>query len=400
MGSRRFAVILLVAGILLAGGRNAPAASDPFGIIVSIPEEVTAREFSSLRGLATFFSPGVFSQFLSTYDVEDSVLFNFSLRGVRGQAFFPDSSSTLFVSIPGARITTVIEGDGREDSAARLRALLLSQSFNDLLGQGAVRTTPTDPVAGNPGSLMGQMVASDFNRALSVAVGMQPGGGLGFGVGFGFSQFTARGGVRSSTTSLPLNHTFTLSTQDQLEVDVPITWIQTGGANAYAAQLGLMWRRQVTEDWILQPAIRVGLLNSDDMGTSAGLYQVGLTSVYRFALPWSGMRLIVANQITHATSFVNGLSDYSTNYAQTNTVFRNGLALSIPVGFQVMGRALQANVFAIDTRYTGDPVFIRHYQEFGAFVGLGGASRGQAGFTILTGDRGTRGFSLRAAWQF
>ena len=323
----------------------------------------------------------------------------FSLRGVQGTASFAVGSTNLVVVIPGARINiTFFSGTaGRDTAVAQFRAWLLTQSgpLNDLLAQTAVRTTPTDPVAGNPGSLMGQMVAADYSRAMFAALGL----GRGAGIGFGYSQFTARGGVTARTSGVPINWTFELSPQDELEVDGALSWTTTGGASAYGGHLGLLWRRQMSPNWTLQPALRVGVVNAPDFGASSGLYQIGITSTYRFALPWN-MRMIVGNQITHANTYTVGFTDHGTNYAQTNTMFRNGIAITRPLGFEALGEVLHGTFFVIDTRYIGDPVFIRNYQEIGAFVGAGANSRAQAGVTFLTGDRGTRGFSLRAAWQF
>lgn len=360
------------------------------------------RGFRTATGIPDSLTEASLMALLSGYQGYEPLTAQFSMRGVTGTATFEVEGNILTVIIPRTGISMSFDGgSSRDDAVAQFRAWLLAQSgtLNDMIARIAVRSTPTDPVAGNPGSLMGQMVAADFNRAMFAALGFGRGGGMGGGIGFGFSQFSARGGPTSRTSGIPLNWTFELSPQDELEVDAPISWTETAGANAYAGQLGLLWRRQMSPNWILQPAVRFGGVNANDFGASSGLYQFGVTSTYRFALPWN-MRMIVANQVSHAATFAVGLGQYTTNYAQTNTMFRNGIAISRPLGFAAMGEALHATIFVIDTRYIGDPVFIRHYQEIGAFVGGGTNSRAQAGFTILTGDRGTRGFSLRAAWQF
>ncbi len=405
MRIRYFGATLYAMALVAMLAWRPTAASDLFFIVVS-------SSFSGVSGTAQrgnntaavipdSLTEASLSALLPGYFGFEQIVGQFSLRGVQGTATLPGDTNRLIVVIPSARISISFSGVTRDDSVAQFRAWLLTQSgpLNDLLAQTAVRTSSTDPVAGNPGSLMGQMVAADYNRAMFAALGLGSGGGMGGGVGFGFSQFTARGGVTSRTSGVPINWTFELSPQDELEVDGALSWTTTGGANAYAGQLGLLWRRQMSANWTLQPALRVGVVNAPDFGASSGLYQVGITSTYRFALPWN-MRMIVGNQVTHANTYTVGFTDHGTNYAQTNTMFRNGIAVTRPLGFEALGEALHGTVFVIDTRYIGDPVFIRNYQEIGAFVGAGANSRAQAGFTFLTGDRGTRGFSLRAAWQF
>lgn len=399
--TRRFLRAAALAVGLGLGAARPVAAADLFSLFATenFLGSTAQRGYNSIDGLGNALTSQSLASLFPTYSGSEGVLAQLNFRGVQGFALFPTEQPELFISIARAGITLQFAGSTRDESAAQFRAWLLGQAgtLNDLIARTAVRTTPVDPVAGNPTSLLGQMVAADFNRALGAALGMRF--GMGLGVGLGFGQFNARGGIRTNATTIPINWTFELSPQDELEIDAPITWIETGGANAYTGQLGLMWRRQMNPDWILQPALRIGGVNSNDFGTSSGLYQFGITSTYRFALPWN-LRMIVANQISHAATFTVGIGEYHTNYAQTNTMFRNGIALTRSLGMEVWGQALQATVFAIDTRYAGDPVYIRNYQEFGAFLGAGSYSRAQAGFTILTGDRGTRGFSLRAAWQF
>ena len=50
-----------------------------------------------------------------------------------------------------------------------------------------------------------------------------------------------------------------------------------------------------------------------------------------------------------------------------NTVFRNGIVLTVDFGIRLADRALLLSAFAVDTRFTGDAVYIQNYQEFGVF---------------------------------
>jgi hypothetical protein len=94
------------------------------------------------------------------------------------------------------------------------------------------------------------------------------------------------------------------------------------------------------------------------------------------------------------------VGDYSVNYDVQNTVFRNGLVLSRDLGFRLMELPVQGALFAVDTRFTGDAVYIRNYQEFGGFLSAGSRDPIRFGFTYMTGDRGLSGFSFNTGVQF
>lgn len=360
---------------------------------------IGSQSFSNFSGLSDVLTTPGLGRLLPGYDSISGVFLQLNIRGIPAAVLLANESSFGAVAIPSLGITQTFNGSTREETLALIRAFLTQNDpLMDLLAQRAVRSTPNDPVAGNPFSLMSQMAAADFNRALESAFSGP--GSLGLGLGFGFGQFTARGGVQQNASTLPLNWTFNLSDKDRLEVDLPISWVTTGGANSYFGSLGLLWRREMTPDWVLQGALRTGFADSNDMQTSSGLQNAGLTSTYRLTLPWRGAQMVIANQVTYASTFEVSVGGNARTYNQSNMIFRNGVAVSVPLGVEALGRNLAASLFVIGTNFAGDPVYIRNYQEWGAYLGASGASNGRAGFTILTGDRGTRGFTLRAAWNF
>ena len=112
------------------------------------------------------------------------------------------------------------------------------------------------------------------------------------------------------------------------------------------------------------------------------------------------IRMTIANGITYVSTFPVSVGSYSINYDMQNTVFRNGLMLTGDFGLRLADRPLLLSAFAVDTRFTGDAVFIQNYQEFGVFAQLGRDSPIRLGATFLTGDQGVRGFYLSTGVQF
>jgi hypothetical protein len=87
------------------------------------------------------------------------------------------------------------------------------------------------------------------------------------------------------------------------------------------------------------------------------------------------------------------------NYDLSNTFFRNGASLSRPVG-EVAGRALFAGVSFVDTRTTGDRTAVSSWQEYSAFIGLGGAFPARLSATYIDGRNGFSAFRAGLAVAF
>jgi len=264
----------------------------------------------------------------------------------------------------------------------------------------SVATTGVDPVAGNPNSLMSQMGASDFNAATAGAVA-RPGG---IGLGARFGSFTVNGST-SRSYSLPLATSFELGEGRTLLLDAPLTMVDTDGARSYSASLGVGMTLPVriglpeSLDWKLTPMLRFGGVGESDLGKVAGgLWSISLTS----NLVWqalSGMQVEFANMVTWLQTLPINYGGYDVGYELTNDMYRNGLLVTQDVG-ELFGRAAQATLFAIDTRFTGDALYVESNQEFGDYVTLGGASPISLGLTVLTGDQGYGGVTINLGSVF
>lgn len=386
---------LLLTLMVLACG--VARAADPFRIDLATNGASGSRGFTSLEAAINTIDNAGFQSIVGAYTPTAAAIANVNLRGIAAIASFDANSPVLRVIVPGAGIDRSFAGATRDDSGRLFLRWLQGQGndeVNRLLRYG-VRSTGADPVAGNPASAMNQFVASDFNRSLAAATGERAGG---FGLGVRFGSFTA-GGFRTQALSVPLDYSWQLSPDDVLQVDAPFAWSDTEGARSYAGNIGVLWRRRMTENWTLQPSFRIGGVGSIDLGAGSGVWSVGLNSTLRLDLP-AELRLTIANAISHVATIPFSIGRYQIDYNIGNTVFRNGLVLGRDLGIEVAGLALRGNVFVIDTRFTGDAVYIRSYQEFGAFVSVGQDNLGGVGVTFLTGARGARGLSFNMGVKF
>ncbi|MBD0271132.1 MAG: hypothetical protein ICV73_04300 [Acetobacteraceae bacterium] len=386
-----------VASSFLAAAQ--PALADPFRIDVELPgtRQTGSGEFTDVETAINQLRTEELTRLVPGYTSTTPATAQIFLRGLRATAAFPDASTTLTFSVGGTSIQgRTFTGPTREDSAELLRRFIEGRdngATRELL-RAAVRLTAVDPVAGNPNALANRMVASDFDRALDAAGGVRTGAAL----GARFGSFSG-GGLTSRNLSLPLGYSWRLSDRDELEVDAPVAWTDTEGANSYSANAGLLWRRRVLPNWTLQPSVRFGAVGSRDLGSGAGAWSAAINSTVNFDLP-AALRLTVANGLTYIATIPVSVGRYSLDYGLSNVVFRNGAVLGRDLGFDVLGMPVRGSVFAVDTRFTGDAVYAKNYQEFGAFFSAGGVNPIRFGVTYINGSRGLRGFTVNTGVVF
>lgn len=372
-------------------------ASDPFGLDAEVDGQRASRSYNTLEQAYNSLSSASLRSIFPTYAGDASaVRATLNLRGVQALGSFAPTSPILRFQVPGAGIDEVFNGGTREGSLQQLQKWFQGQGqsrVNTLL-RYAVRTTPIDPIAGNPNSALTGLAVSDFGRAVDASLGE----GAAFGIAARFGSFSASG-YNSQNLTLPLDYNWQITPRDTLQLDVPLSYIDNSGATSYSGNIGLLYRRQVTDSWTLQASARVGAAGSVDLGAGAGIYGLGLTSTYVARLP-AQLRLTVANGINYLSTFPVSIGRYSLDYGVSNTVFRNGLVLSRSLGVELWSWPLTGSVFAVDTRFTGTPVYVRHFQEFGTYVSAGGQARGGLGVTLTTGDRGLFGFTVNTGVRF
>lgn len=314
----------------------------------------------------------------------------------------------------------------RDGNRSDLEAYLKSEGggiLNDIQKQLA-KVSPIDPIAGNPNSLQSQAVTTDYDRSFTAsatniqaapsssttsstsgtAVGKPSGAGssnlssVGLNVGS-----TSQGGVRSTAISVPLSYTFRADIDPgrQITLYAPITVVDTAGAKTVAVNLGASYRYPITLDWALTPAIGYGVSGSPDLGAAAALFTTSLTSHY--VMRMDGYDIAFGNSVGLYKTSKFSNSSYSSNPGITNTVYRNGILVSMPTNF--MGTKMAYEISYINTLFTGTDLYSKQYNEIGLTIGNNKNANNartylRAGVSYLRGQNGIRGFKFNVGYWF
>lgn len=368
----------------------------------------TAQEFIDLTNTSGLKS--VTSTYTDTSQFRAEGLFNAVLIGLSA----PAASPTLTFTVPALGITQTFTGATRDASQDLLSDYLKKNNIIGQIMKLQAQSSPTSPISGQ-GGLIPTMVSNEFNQNFTeqatniaspakVAAQASSAGKTSslIGVGAGYTSLKFKD-ISASAISVPLSYTVRndIDPRRQLSISLPITVVDTDGAMAYNAALGLSYRVPMNDHWTLTPSAQYGVVGSVDLATLAAAYSGSLTSTY--IIPKAGYEIVIGNMLSMVKTAEFKGGDYSFSPDITSTVMRNGVMLTQPVSMQ--GKKMSLEYSLIDTRYLGgDKPYADSSQELGVSIGTNKSafdarSFVRAGLTLINA-KDTKGFRLSVGYWF
>lgn len=345
------------------------------------------------------------------YSTTSDVWIRAGYRGIPLILSSPGATSAVALDIPLLGYHRDFTAQSTRDANTTDMFNYLKSSGNDLLNQlqnKLAEVSPIDPIAGNPSSMQSRMVSDDFDRSFTQFASniknndstTQSNSMIGIGLSLGS---VSAGGLTTSTTTVPLSYTVRndLDPRKQWTFYAPLSASNTQGAQSYTGNLGLAYRFPVNDEWALSPALGYGITGSVDLGSAAAMMAASLTSQY--TLKRDGYDLAFGNMVgLYQTTPINA-GDYSSNPAISNTVFRNGVLLSVPTS--VWGSKMALETSFILTNYTGSALYSNQYEELGVTLGTNKSANAarsyvRAGATLLSGSGGVSGYRVNVGYWF
>ena len=337
-------------------------------------------------------------------------------RGLEMRTNFVGATSSLVFEVPSLGIRERFAGADRDASLEMLEEFLKDEGGDilDQLQAALIATSPVDPIAGNPNSLMGTMVSGQFRAGFQEQTSNideavpeteqahDPDNLLVLGARFG--RFTAAEKA-SRVLTLPLGYSFRLKESGaglrSVDISLPITYADIEGGKSGAVSLGLGVTYAMNERWSLSPAAGAGVVGSVDLGSAGGIGSLSLTSAY--TIPREGWSLNIGNMVGYYETLDIPVGDYDFNPGVSNTVLRNALMISIP---STLGDgSVTTEFWGVDTRFFGSDLYSEYYDEVGISFGLTKVRERsienhlRAGVSFLTGD-GVKGWRANLGYSF
>ena len=398
----------------LLGISPAVTATPLFTIDITVEDRQRSFSFSDARKVFEQIDADQLRTAFSNYTDMSKADAVVDFRGLEMNFSFPGAGSELVFEVPSLDIREEFKGATRDASVDQLEDFLKSQG-GDILNRiqaASIAVSPVDPIAGNPGSMMGTMVSGQFEAGFSSQVtniARTPAPPASDGepdttaaveaddpdnlihLSPRFGRYTADGKT-SSVLTLPLGYSFRLKEGGKglrkIDVSLPLTYAEIEGGKSGSAFInaGLTWG--LTERWSLSPAVGAGLAGSVDLGAAGGIGSASLTSAW--TIPFDKYSLNVGNMVGYYETLDIEVGKYSFDPGVSNTVLRNGLMLSMPG--TMWGRKVATEVWVTDTRFFGSDLYSEYNDEFGISFGLAKTERRsienylRAGVSWMTGD--------------
>lgn len=278
---------------------------------------------------------------------------------------------SLFIDLGGgSHISHLFNAGGTRDENAQLMLdFIQSSGLISSLAKSLAANTSTDPIAGNPDSLMTTIVANDYEQAFLsdfsniASPGLQAARDTQLsqvGIGLEYGHMSPRG-VSVDSFTVPLTYTVRndLDPRRQLLLRMPISIIDVDGAKAYHVGFGASYRYPMNARWSLVPSVNYAFTAATDLGSTAQLASAGLTSTYYWRL--DGYDVGIGNMLSYVTTMPFSYQGYDYDPGISNTVLRNGVVVSVPT--RVQGRKMHFETSLVDTRFFGSKLFDDNYQE-------------------------------------
>lgn len=400
--SFRFAISLLALSI--AGSVHGAGV---FGIDTDVSGVRTSASFSSVEDVFDSLKDPNLRSLNPAYTGIQAAQTAIDYRGVAVLVSYPTANlSQLVLQIPSLGVTRTFDG-GARDASQQLLKDYFKQNGDDILGKlskSLAKNSPVDPIAGNPNSLMSQLVGMDFDSAFASALdsGKAADQGRSASIGLDYAQYR-QSGVDSRSYTLPLTYTFYGFDQGrQLTFKLPVSFSDAEGSKGYSVGLGASYRFPINNQWALTPSVNYIAAGSRDLGVLAGMASLALSSSY--VLPFKVLDnsdLVVGNMVGYYKALRIKSGDYGYDPGISNTVIRNGILLSQPT--TLGGWPLHLIFSLIDTHFFGDDLFVQHYDELGVAVSNRSIAEVRtsfgAGLNVLLSSK-SKGISLKANYRF
>jgi hypothetical protein len=343
---------------------------------------------------------------VSGYGIATPIDAQMDFRGLKISVTSLGGSTSMRLRASGTNIDITAALPSRDLSLLKIASYLTAED-GQLIGKllrGVVANTVDDPVAGNPSSLLGRMLAMDFRAGTQSF--MAPGelaqvslGDFGSVSLLGWHQF---GGSTVNTLSLPVTLGHAVTERWKVYVDAVPAFQQINGTPIFSSMLAAGFQALIYQDqdwrWISGAALRTGIAGSTQAEAVGGFFGGSVSSELQHQIQ-PGLRISGAVTLAHYTSLPIDFGPYSIRYDLSNTGVRTGAAVNYGLG-TLYGLEADVSASVSDSRFSGTRLAVNSWQEYGAMLSLGKVTPIRAGIAYMHGERGVQGISLRASVSF
>jgi hypothetical protein len=344
-------------------------AAETYSVSINIDGIGTSQQsYNNVLTAFDSFKESQIKQVFPLYDNTQAVSLSLTGQGVAiNYAFLVANNNTLTIKIPAVGLNRTFTGSTRKESRDLAINFLRSNGYLaqilEVINKNAIAKSVTDPIAGNPNSMLANMVENDFNQQFLWRISSQKPEQSGVGAGYRLLVQDDQGEKVKSQSFTPFFRVkFDDSLLSDIAVSMPLSLIESETTQFKQAGLAISARKIVNDAWIISSGGSYSIGGSEEDAKLAQYGGLSIGSDYHWKA--AGWQFAFGNMVGHYKTFK--IAGYDVNMA--NTAYRNAFVLSKTLEFR--GNPYFWDTFLIDTRYSGTPLAVSNYQEIG--VGLRG----------------------------
>lgn len=426
-------MIKKIAGLVfLASWCQVSSAADAFGATAVVGPQTASVGFTTAEQAFDSLRQQNLSSIVPAYSGVEVASIAIDFRGLPLAVSYPIANDPrLALNIPSLGISRTFFGATREESRKLLRDFFKNGDALSRIMKELAKTSPVDPIAGNPNSLQSRMVSGTFERSFRSLVARftaQSFGGVptasekstwmvaaagesiaGVGradsssaqtpsasVGFELAGYR-QADLRSVGATAPWTYSFPPNPDRPFSLEGDVQYTDTQGAKTYGLTVGAAYNFRMSDGWYLIPSSSFGLTGSEDLGALGEIVSVSLTSAARLYKS-AGATLWMGNAVNYLRTLNASIGSYSSDPRLANAAFVNGFVLSSPLAS--LGRNYWIEYSLADTRYTGSDLYNRRYDELGVSIARSNSSSYlRAGLSYLDGTH-SKGWMFNFHYAF
>lgn len=284
----------------------------------------------------------------------------------------------LKINIPSLNFTKTFAGITRDDSRHQALDYLKSKGYLSLLLQkmqkAAVSKSANSNVAGNPQSLLANLVQNDFDQQYLLRINQ----GLSnaeWGAGLRVGGEAARSKVLTPFYRQQLE----FLDNSELTISFPLAISEQNEQKSYQVGASASLRKVINDSWNLAGGFSHAVTASESSFQAARYGGLSVTSDFHQDIGiW---RLSMGNMIGYYRTYEFAGLDPDLSHM----VYRNAVTASRPIS--IFDNNLRMDYFFIDTHYAGSNLNVTAYQEAGvALNGQALKSSWRMSFNVTSGE--------------
>lgn len=332
---------------------------------ISTGQTVSAT-FHSIKDAINYFdTDNLNSQFGANVSAEP-LNANLNFRGLPATLTY-SGTNTIVLQIDDI-VTKTFTGTSRDDAINQIEDYFKNgdpAAISQVLRRLA-KVSPVDPIAGNPTSLMSQMIDHDFDLTYVDSMYDSPDAGSErneMGLGVKYSQYDISGLDAKVLTVAPFSWRRNLGDSDaKFLVRFPtLSAIDTEGGRTYQASAAFGFHIPIIgKVWSVAPLASIGAVGSADLGAASAIHSFSITNKLRFEVEGWGLHVgtLFGNYSTDKVT----INDYTSDPQIENNVLKNSLGIRAPLN-TMQDYALELSVG--NTRFYGTDLYIENAMDYG-----------------------------------